>query len=163
MRHARQVLGAALLLIATSALTGCSSIVSGGRDTVSFTSNPTGARIRVVDRAGKEVQSGTTPCKLDLNRGQGYFTPAQYKVLASAPGVPEREVPLRAGLNGWYFGNIVFGGLVGMIVVDPLTGAMWDLPETSNIEMGSPTMSLSTPAPPAGYHDYVGASAATWK
>jgi len=30
-------------------------------------------------------------------------------------------------------GNIIFGGLVGMIVVDPLTGAMWDL-EPADIE-----------------------------
>ena len=28
--------------------------------------------------------------------------------------------------NGWYIGNILFGGLIGMIIVDPATGDMWD-------------------------------------
>jgi hypothetical protein len=31
-------------------------------------------------------------------------------------------------LNGWYIGgNLVFGGLVGWLIVDPLTGAMWTI------------------------------------
>ena len=30
-------------------------------------------------------------------------------------------------MNGWYFGNILFGGLIGMIAVDPATGAMYTL------------------------------------
>jgi hypothetical protein len=30
-------------------------------------------------------------------------------------------------INGWYVGNIVFGGLIGWLIVDPLTGAMWTL------------------------------------
>jgi hypothetical protein len=28
----------------------------------------------------------------------------------------------------WYFGNLVFGGLIGMVIVDPLTGATFDFP-----------------------------------
>ena len=30
-------------------------------------------------------------------------------------------------INGWYVGNIVFGGFIGWLIVDPLTGAMWTL------------------------------------
>jgi hypothetical protein len=30
-------------------------------------------------------------------------------------------------INGWYFGNILFGGLIGMLAVDPSTGAMYTL------------------------------------
>jgi hypothetical protein len=30
-------------------------------------------------------------------------------------------------VNGWYVGNVIFGGLVGFLIVDPLTGAMWVL------------------------------------
>ena len=32
-------------------------------------------------------------------------------------------------MNGWYIGNILFGGLIGFLIVDPLTGAM--LPPTA--------------------------------
>lgn len=30
-------------------------------------------------------------------------------------------------LSGWYLGNVVFGGLIGLLIVDPLTGAMYNL------------------------------------
>ena len=30
-------------------------------------------------------------------------------------------------VEGWYWGNILFGGLIGMIIVDPATGAMYKL------------------------------------
>lgn len=30
-------------------------------------------------------------------------------------------------MNGWYIANIVFGGLVGFLIVDPATGAMYSL------------------------------------
>ena len=30
--------------------------------------------------------------------------------------------------NGWYLaGNFIFGGLLGWLIVDPATGAMWNL------------------------------------
>jgi len=31
-------------------------------------------------------------------------------------------------LSGWYWGNILFGGLIGVLIVDPITGKMWKLP-----------------------------------
>jgi hypothetical protein len=31
---------------------------------------------------------------------------------------------VHATINGWYFGNLAFGEMIGMLVVDPLTGAM---------------------------------------
>jgi hypothetical protein len=36
-------------------------------------------------------------------------------------------VNLHSSVSGWYFGNVVFGGLIGMLIVDPLTGAMYNL------------------------------------
>jgi len=35
--------------------------------------------------------------------------------------VPER--------NPWYIGNLLFGGVLGMVIVDPLTGSMWRFEE----------------------------------
>lgn len=34
-------------------------------------------------------------------------------------------------MDGWYVGNIIFGGLIGLLLVDPITGAMWKLPDTA--------------------------------
>lgn len=28
-------------------------------------------------------------------------------------------------MNGWYFGNLLLGGAIGMLIVDPITGAMY--------------------------------------
>jgi hypothetical protein len=33
-------------------------------------------------------------------------------------------------MSGWYIGNILFGGLIGMLAVDPVTGAMYVFPES---------------------------------
>jgi len=41
-------------------------------------------------------------------------------------------------MSGWYWGNILIGGLIGMLVVDPLTGAMYKLPDGANANLGNP-------------------------
>jgi hypothetical protein len=33
-------------------------------------------------------------------------------------------------LDGWYIGNILLGGLIGMLIVDPISGAMFKIAET---------------------------------
>ena len=50
-------------------------------------------------------------------------------------GCTDQTVTVDANVNGWYIaGNLVFGGLVGYLVVDPLTGAMWTL-DTKDINV----------------------------
>jgi len=48
-------------------------------------------------------------------------------VKLSSVGYAEQIVPVNYKINGWYFGNVLVGGLLGMLVVDPATGAMWKL------------------------------------
>ncbi|MCX4027392.1 hypothetical protein H0A36_10465 [Endozoicomonas sp. SM1973] len=38
-------------------------------------------------------------------------------------------------LDGWYFGNLFLGGLIGMLIVDPLTGAMFKLQDTAQVDL----------------------------
>ena len=40
-------------------------------------------------------------------------------------GYGEFVYELTPSLNGWYIGNLLFGGLIGFLIVDPLTGAMY--------------------------------------
>ncbi len=42
-------------------------------------------------------------------------------------GYESKIIPINCSINGWYFGNIIFGGLIGLIIVDPATGAMYRL------------------------------------
>ncbi len=45
----------------------------------------------------------------------------------SLNGYEESVVSITSRLDGWYFGNILLGGLLGMLIIDPLSGAMWKL------------------------------------
>ncbi len=49
-------------------------------------------------------------------------------------GYEPRELTLSGTMSGWYIGNILFGGLIGMLVVDPQTGAMYRL-EPKSLEV----------------------------
>ena len=42
-------------------------------------------------------------------------------------GTETRKINVECKLNGWYFGNLIIGGLIGMLIVDPATGAMYRL------------------------------------
>ena len=111
-------------------LTGCASIVGQASQTVHCSSQPSRAAFTVTNADGETVASGTTPMDVQLKAGAGYFKAADYTVTFAGADGATREVKIKRGLNGWYFGNILFGGLIGMLVVDPLTGAMWNLEDS---------------------------------
>ena len=117
----------ATLLLPMFFLTGCASIV--GRDVfpVTINSNPDGATISVKDENGVKMYSGTTPTTVMLGAGEAYFHAKSYNITFSKTGYMDQFVTVRASLDGWYFGNILFGGLIGMLIVDPITGKMWKL------------------------------------
>lgn len=108
-------------------LSGCASIIKHGGQGVSFRSTPEGATVSITNRAGKKIHRGTTPLTLRLKRGAGYFRAERYVVRFEMDGYSPKEMTLKGSVNGWYFGNIIFGGLVGLFIVDPLTGAMYTL------------------------------------
>jgi hypothetical protein len=109
--------------------TGCASIVSDSDYPVSVDSSPSGATFEVKDSTGMVLARGTTPQTIVLEAGEGYFNGADYIVEASKGG--DRGVMrIGRGIDLWYLGgNLFFGGLIGYLIVDPLTGAMWKLDE----------------------------------
>ena len=110
-------------------LAGCASIVSKSEYPVAITRNPTGADFTVKKSNGLPIASGVTPATITLGASDGYFKPAKYTVEFRRKGVVQ-SVPLTAKIDGWYFGNILLGGLIGLLIVDPATGAMWSLNDT---------------------------------
>jgi hypothetical protein len=106
---------------------GCASIVHNGNRLVTIDSDPPGATASIRKAEGEIVAAQTTPCSISLNPKRGYFKGQSYVLRLEMPGYQTTEVPLRATVSGWYFGNIVFGGLIGMLAVDPATGAMWNI------------------------------------
>jgi len=61
----------------------------------------------------------------------GYFQSASYQFAFEKDGYYPANSSLSAHLNGWYWGNIIFGGLIGIVIVDPATGAMWKLDDVT--------------------------------
>jgi hypothetical protein len=115
------------LLGVCGALTGCATIVHGGPRSISVASTPPGATVSIYDRSNVLVETNSTPFVAKLDPKYGYFTAQSYRLVFEMPGHAPAEVKLESSLSGWYFGNLLFGGIIGMLIVDPLTGAMYNL------------------------------------
>lgn len=113
--------------------TGCASIVSESQYAVAINSTPDNANFVVTNSSGIKVQQGTTPSTVTLNAGAGYFKKARYTITVSKEGYADTQYTLVSSVDGWYWGNILFGGIIGMLIVDPNTGAMYKLPGNINI------------------------------
>ena len=108
-------------------VSGCASIVSKSRYPVNINSNPTGASVTIKNKWGHDLQRVTTPSVVMLDAGDGFFSRARYQIQFEKEGYQPMTAFLSADLSGWYWGNLIFGGLLGMLIVDPATGAMWKL------------------------------------
>ena len=106
----------AVALIA-ALLAGCASIIHGSRQDVRVTSVPSGAVVRV----NLNNQATTTPGVLTLNRKE-----IGYVLTFEKQGYKPVEVSLRRTVDGWLFGNILFGGLIGL-VIDFASGSSYKL------------------------------------
>ena len=117
------------IIIVLTFFTSCASIVSRSKWPLTVETNPKGAKIEIFDRYGISVYTGNTPASLYLNSGAGYFKKQIYKITINIEGYNERIIQVESHLNGWWYigGNFLIGGLIGYLVVDPLTGAMYKL------------------------------------
>ncbi|MHC5062941.1 MAG: hypothetical protein ACYTG5_03075 [Planctomycetota bacterium] len=119
---------------ATLALTSCASIVSDSSYTVTIDTAPSGEQIVVENQAGRAIYSGDTPVTLTLDAWAGYFDGESY--LVRTPDESSSSV-LESGVDGWYsFGNLFSGLVIGWLIVDPATGAMYSLPDHFVLTVG---------------------------
>lgn len=139
----------ALALSATLLASGCASIVSDSQWPVSLNSTPSGAEYTVRNEDGAVVASGHTPNTVILPSGAGFFDGETYLVEFNKDGFVTGRATVDSKLNGWYWGNLIFGGLVGLFLVDPATGAMWKLPTTTHAQLKPHASAASD------YDDYV--------
>jgi hypothetical protein len=120
-----------IFLVATlavcGAISGCATIVHSGPRAISVGSAPAGAKVSIFDRSNTLVMTNTTPFVAQLSTKYGYFKGQDYRLVFEMPGHATAEVNLTSSVSGWYFANLVFGGVIGMLIVDPLTGAMFNL------------------------------------
>jgi hypothetical protein len=112
---------------AAAFMSGCATIVHSGPRAIPVASTPPGAKVSIYDRDNKLVLTNTTPFVAQLDTKYSYFKAQSYRLVFEMPGHSSAEVRLDSTVSGWYWANFVFGGLLGMLVVDPLTGAMYNL------------------------------------
>lgn len=118
-----------ILACAAAALasSGCATIVAKSSQEIIITSVPEGAAVKIDNKGGTAVHSGNTPLTVTLKKGRGYFKAERYTIHLAKDGYQARDITVEGAVNGWYFGNIIFGGLIGLLAVDPATGAMYTL------------------------------------
>lgn len=126
-------------LAAVSLMTGCASIVGDKEQGITINSSPSNANVLITDERSMQVHSATTPTTVQLRKSDGsYFGGKSYTVEISKDGFESRTMMINSSANGWYIGgNLIFGGLIGWLIVDPLSGAMYNLsPDTINATLG---------------------------
>lgn len=117
-------------------LSSCATIMSENEYSVSIQSEPSGAEYAIVNRAGATIKQGITPDKVSLKSSAGFFKGEKYKITFSKAGYATQVYELKSTVSGWYIGgNLVFGGFLGWLVIDPATGKMFNLPEVAAVKL----------------------------
>jgi len=124
-----------VLSVILAVCSGCSSIMSKHEYAVVISSTPDAANFVIKNRSGLDVHAGVTPETVVLKSAAGYFKGETYTVSFKKEGFAEKEFVLQSTVDGWYFGNILVGGLLGMLVIDPATGAMYNLPSVADVTL----------------------------
>ncbi|MCZ6524000.1 MAG: hypothetical protein O7A68_09065 [Alphaproteobacteria bacterium] len=140
-----------LILAAAVLLSGCASMVGEPTQTVEIRSTPSQANIVVINENATVVYRGTTPASITLPKaGGGFWEGHDYSVEVSRPGYGTEYGFIEHLPSSWYIlGNLGTLG-VGWFVVDPTSGAMWDLsPRVLNIALSPELESPSAAGAPA--------------
>jgi hypothetical protein len=124
--------------------TGCASIVDGSSQSLSVKTVSAGG-----DLSGAQ-------CELDNNKGTWFVnTPGsvtvhrsydRLNVTCKEPGYTANVVAVDSSTKGMAFGNVLFGGLIG-VGVDVGTGAAYDYPALITVPMQN---SASSPVAASG-------------
>lgn len=99
-------------LLALLLLPSCGIIMSPATWNVPVDSDPAGATVYYQGAA-----VGVTPCVVPVKRRSQHLE-------LELPGYHRQPVALRTSMNGWLFGNILLGGVVG-ILIDIASGGSW--------------------------------------
>jgi hypothetical protein len=103
------------LCLALVSVVSCATIMHQTRQDVGIASIPTGASVTINNKP-----YGKTPLVADLKRKDNHI------VKVELPGYEAFEVTITHKVSGWIWGNIAFGGLIGL-AIDAITGGMYKL------------------------------------
>ncbi|MDP3939349.1 MAG: PEGA domain-containing protein [Deltaproteobacteria bacterium] len=118
------------------AQTGCATIVSGTHEDLDIRSLPPQASVRI---DGRPV--GETPLSIEVGRGD------EHEVAFHKQGYLDDVRMTRKAFNWWFAGNILFGGIVG-IIIDMMGGAAYKV-DPNPIDVTLIEAPQTSPAVPA--------------
>ena len=123
-----------VVLSAISLLSGCASIIDGSTQTVS---------VKTVQNAGDVMNAN---CTLTNDKGSWFLaTPGSVAIHRAAGDLSvtckrddfiSANQGVKSSVKGLLFGNLLFGGLIG-IIVDLSSGSAYDYPQLITIPMTS--------------------------
>jgi hypothetical protein len=126
------------MLLGLLLLPGCATIFEGTSQSVTISTDPPGADC-TVDRAGSRVgQVNPTPGSIHIDKSKNDLS-----VLCKHTGYQPATVAQSAKFQATTFGNILFGGLVG-VVVDAASGANFEYPKDVKLTL-APNPVVDTP------------------
>lgn len=100
---------------------------------MTISSSPNFATVYIDD-----VEVGKTPLAKSLKRNKNY------SLVLKLDGYHPYRVAVNKKFNEWYLGNILIGGVIGL-VIDPITGAMYRLtPNELNANLNAQTASTTS-------------------
>ncbi len=121
-----------LLLMTLPLLVACATIMHGTSQQIGVSSSPTGAQVTV-----DGMQHGVTPVVVDLKRND------RHTIRVAMAGYQPFEMDLTRSVSGWVWGNLVFGGLIGL-AVDAISGGLYKLsPEQVTAQLQKSQMQVA--------------------
>lgn len=118
-----------LVPLAALALCSCATIVASGPDLIPVTTDPPGAKVYIGD---SPAPIAVTPATLSIRRQDGeyldFWDGYGVRLRFEHEGCHPQVVMVHDVLNGWYVGNFLFGGAIGMLI-DMATGNATKWPE----------------------------------
>ena len=94
---------------------GCATIMHGSSQGIGIRSTPTGAQVSIDNEA-----FGSTPVVAKLSRKKDHL------VRIALEGYEPYETTITKSTSGWVWGNILFGGLIGL-GIDAISGGLYKL------------------------------------
>jgi len=148
-------IGTISVLAVAMLASGCASIVNGQNQSLS------------VESRNKGNQVAGASCKLSNNKGTWYVTSPgstmiqrsfeDLSVSCEKDGLDPGLASVKSSTKAMAFGNIIFGGVIG-VGVDMASGAAYDYPPVITVEMGK---TIVLPLPPQAAAETAASGAAS--
>ena len=131
-RYAKSIACLAAIVGLAFGVEACSAIFNGSMQKVTINSSESGADITI---DGNNV--GKTPTSVNLKRGKSHV------IEVKKAGFDTYRVTTENSITGWFWGNLLCGGVVG-IVIDLATGSAYDVePDVVNANLQKAHASLN--------------------